>query len=241
MNLPIIAVRPEPGCSATVAAGRGLGLRIAGWPLFAVGPRAWDPPRPETIDALLLGSANAIRHGGDGLAALADKPVYAVGEVTARAAEGAGFAIGMVGGGGLQELLDRMPPSSTRFLRLAGEEHVPVQPPPGVTIETRIVYASEALPLPRETADTLSDGAVVLLHSAAAARHFAAECDRLGIERGKVCLAALGRRIAAAAGPGWRTVAAVAEPAEPGLLALAGKLCHDPADKETRYWPAEDD
>jgi uroporphyrinogen-III synthase len=229
MTRPTIAIRPEPGCSATVAAGRAIGMTIQASPLFEVRPCAWDPPPAESVDALLLGSANAIRWGGEDLAAFRGKPVHAVGEVTARVAQEAGFPIAVVGGGGLQALLNRMPPSSIRFLRLAGEEHVPLDPPPGVTIETRIVYASVPLPLPRELAPTLSSGAVVLLHSAAAARHFSGECDRLGVVRGKVCLAALGSRIAAAAGAGWRACAAVAEPSEPALLALAEKLCHDRA------------
>ena len=77
-------------------------------------------------------------------------------------------------------------------------------------------------------ADRLGQGALVLLHSAAAARHFAAECDRCGVPRGAVRLAALGPRIAAAAGEGWREVRSAAEPREAALLALARQMCHEP-------------
>jgi uroporphyrinogen-III synthase len=122
-----------------------------------------------------------------------------------------------------------MPPSTIRFLRLAGEEHVTLVTPAGVTVETRVVYASEPLSLPADLAQTLSAGAVVLLHSAAAARHFASECDSMGLDRHKMRIAALGPRIASAAGEGWQACAAVAEPSEPALLALAEKLCHDRA------------
>jgi uroporphyrinogen-III synthase len=68
----------------------------------------------------------------------------------------------------------------------------------------------------------------VLLHSAVAARHLAAECDRLGIPRAAIALAALGQRIAAAAGEGWRELRAAAAPRDATLLALARDMCHDP-------------
>lgn len=233
MSLPIVAIRPEPGCSATVEAGRALGLDIGGHPLFEVGTREWAVPRPDEIDALLIGSANAIRYGGAGLTAFRGKPVYAVGEATADAARAAGFAIAGVGRGGLQSVLDRVP-APQRLLRLAGEDHVPLVPPDGVTIDTRIAYASEPLPMPADLAQRLRDGAVVLLHSAQAARYFASECERLGVPRGSVALAALGLRIAAAAGHGWRVCLSASEPTEAALLALADDLCHVSDGREGR-------
>ena len=66
MTHPVVAVRAEPGCTATVEAGRAIGLAIIGHPLFEIHSLAWDPPPPGRIDALLLGSANALRHGGGG-------------------------------------------------------------------------------------------------------------------------------------------------------------------------------
>jgi uroporphyrinogen-III synthase len=78
MSGPIFAIRPEPGCSATVEAGRRLGLTIEGRPLFAIRALAWDPPEAEHIDGLLLGSANAVRHAGAGLAPFRGKRAFAV-------------------------------------------------------------------------------------------------------------------------------------------------------------------
>ena len=75
---------------------------------------------------------------------------------------------------------------------------------------------------------TAISGGLVLLHSAAAARHFATECDRLAIHRGDIRLAALGQRIAEAAGAGWAALRSAAEPNEAALLALAREMCHDP-------------
>ena len=223
MTLPVIAIRPEPGCTATVEAGREIGLVMEGWPLFEVRPLAWEPP-PEAIDALLLGSANAVRHAGPRLCAFLDKPVFAVGETTASAAKAAGFTIAAAGRGGLQALLDTFA-GSLRLLRVTGAEHVSLVPPAGVEIETRVVYESVPLPLPPELAGRLREEALVLLHSAAAARHLAAECDRCGIPRSIVSLAALGPRIVSAAGEGWRVVRPAAEPWEAALLALARVLC----------------
>jgi uroporphyrinogen-III synthase len=226
MSMPIVAIRPEPGCSATVEQGREAGLAVEGWPLFEVRPLSWDQPPPEPIDGLLLGSANALRHAGAGLAAFRGKPAYAVGQATAAAAEAAGLRIAGVGQGGLQPLLDGLRPPLA-LLRLAGEEHVPLRRPHGIVIETRVVYRNVALPLPEGLADTLGGGALVLLHSAAAARHLGAECDRRGIARSAVALAALGPRIAEAAGDGWRVCRAATEPRDAALLALARDMCHD--------------
>lgn len=229
MSLPIFAIRPEPGAAMTVEAGRALGLTIEAVPLFVVRPLAWSPPVPEAVDALLVGSANVFRHGGEGLAAFRGKPAYAVGEATAEAARAAGFDVAGVGEGHLQSLLDRIAPP-LRLLRLAGEEHVALAPPAGIEIATRLTYRAEPLPLPPDAAAQIGEGAVVLLHSAAAARHFAAECERLGVPRGAIRLVALAPRIAAAAGAGWRSVAIAGQPADPALVALADELCHDRAD-----------
>lgn len=225
MSRLVVAIRPEPGCSATVEAGRAMGLAIACEPLFEIRPLAWDPPPPDSVDALLLGSANAVRHGGPALEAYRAKPVHAVGEATAAAAEAAGFTIASAGQGELQALVDTLA-GPLRLLRLTGADHVPLVPPAGIAVDMRVAYESVPRPLSRPLADKLGAGALVLLHSAAAARHFAGECDRCGVPRSAVGLAALGPRIAAAAGAGWREVRCATEPREAALLALARDMCH---------------
>ena len=227
MAFHLLALRPEPGLSATLGKASALGLTITGHALSAIRPVAWQCPEPTTIDALLIGSANAILHAGPDLARLATKPVYAVGEATADAARAAGLSVAMTGSGGLQGVLDAVP-APCHLLRIAGEEHVPLTPPPGVTFDTVIAYRSEPQPLD-PVADVLaSHEALVLLHSAATARHFAAECDRLGLDRPRIALAALGPRIAAAAGEGWAAVHTARQPDEAALLQLAFDLCAKP-------------
>jgi uroporphyrinogen-III synthase len=219
-----LALRPEPGLSATLARAGAMGLAVTGHAISEIRPVAWECPDPAGIDGLLIGSANAILHGGDQLEHLTDKPVYAVGEATATAARAAGFTVAMTGSGGLQGVLDAIP-GRCHLLRIAGEERIDLTPPPGVTFAEVIAYRSVALPLDPAVALLASGEALVLLHSAATAAHFAAECDRLGMARTQVSLAALGPRIAAAAGEGWRAVHTAVRPDEATLVQLAFDLC----------------
>jgi uroporphyrinogen-III synthase len=219
----ILTVRSEAAASATVAAGKALGLDIESRPLSEIRPLEWALPAGD-FDGLLVGSANAIRHGGALVDNLVEKPVYAVGEATAAAARERCFAIARTGTSNLQALLDSLAGERLRLLRIAGRERTAVDPPIGIAVETVAAYESSALPL----RDPLPAGALVLLHSAAAARHFAAECDRLGIHRGAIRFAALSDRIAEAAGAGWMEARTAASPNEGALLALARDMCHEP-------------
>lgn len=222
----IVAIRPEPGLSATITAGRAAGLAVQGWPLFEIRARAWDPPAPDGVDAVLLGSANAVRHAGPALETFRHKPVYAVGDTTAQAAREAGFTVAAMGEGGLQNMLDGMAGEKLRLLRLAGAERVPLAPPEGIALVTRIVYESVALPMPGDLETALRKGALVLVHSAVAVRHLTDECQRRELSRAGIALAALSPRIAEAAGSGWAGVAAAPIPRETALLALARDMCH---------------
>ncbi len=95
----VLVLRPEPGAArtATLLAGRGFDPIL--YPLFAVEPLAWDRPAEGAFDALLLTSANAVRHFDTGSGAMRSLPCYCVGETTAQAARDAGFADVRVGGG----------------------------------------------------------------------------------------------------------------------------------------------
>ena len=222
----IVAIRPEPGLGATLAAGAARGLTIEGWPLFEIRPVAWELPAAEGIDGLLIGSANAVRHAGPGLAQFETVPAFCVGKATADAARAAGLSVSATGDGGLQHLIDSIEGLPLRLLRLAGETHVTLTLRPGITLETRIVYRAEPLRMPAMLAEELRDGALVLLHSANAAHHFSLECDRLSIPRQNIALIALGPRIADAAGDGWASLRSAGDPSDTALLALAADMCH---------------
>lgn len=224
--MQILALRPEPGLSATLAKARAKGLAITGHALSEIRAVEWDCPDPATIDGLLIGSANAFLHGGPHLARLTAKPIFAVGEATAAAARAAGFSVAMVGSGGLQGVLDTIT-GSLHLLRIAGEERIILTSPPGVTFDEVIAYRSVPLPLDPVAPLLATHEALVLLHSAATARHFAAECDRLSLARSTITLAALGPRIAEAAGSGWRAVHTAAQPDEAALLEMVFDLCQN--------------
>lgn len=220
----ILAIRPEPGLTSTLEAARAMGLDIVGTPLFEIRPLDWDCLDPASIDALLIGSASAILHGGEQLGQLKEKPVYAVGQTTAATARDAGFDIAEIGSGGLQNVLDAVP-EPMRLLRIAGAEHVPLTPPEDVSIETVIGYESVALPLEHSAIEALGDQSIVLLHSAAAAAHFASECDRLHLNRGDLTPAVLGPRIADAVGAGWHSVHVSPHPSDSALLEMIRDMC----------------
>lgn len=224
--LPLVVVRPEPGNAATVAAARALGLKALAAPLFEIAPVTWRAPGAAPFDALLLASANAVRHGGTGLVALTALPVYAVGSATATAAREAGFQVAATGDGTLEALLPALVEDRRgRVLRLAGERHRKLAAPQGIEIVTEVVYWAKPLALQSIHATRLSEGAVVMLHSGEAARHFAAECARLDLDRKRIALACLAPRIAAIAGTGWAACGSTDRPDDPALLALAREMC----------------
>lgn len=223
--IPVIVLRPVRGSHSTVQQAANVGLTVQAFPLSQIDPVAWEPPAPEMVDGLLLGSANAVRHAGPALALYRDKPAFVVGPATAVAARQAGFAVQLAGTGGLQQVLDGVPGGELRLLRLAARRHVELTLPTGLFVDTRIVYEAQDLPLPPALAELLREPALVLLHSAGLAAHFATECDRLGIDRGQISLGALGPRIADAAGPGWAAVRCPAKPLEADLLAMAQEMC----------------
>ncbi|WP_255574020.1 uroporphyrinogen-III synthase [Erythrobacter sp. SCSIO 43205] len=220
----ILVVRPEPGLGATLGAAEDMGLNAVGYPLFEIRPVPWHCPDPAQLDALLIGSANVFRHAGEALAKLTDKPVYAVGTTTASAAREAGFEVADSGAGGLQNVLNNVP-ADTRLLRLAGAEHVPLEAPDGITIQTAITYEAVPLELPEPLRALQELGLTVLLHSAAAARQFDAEARRLALHRDRIQLVVIGPRVAQAAGQGWANIHVSPTPNDLAMLELARSVC----------------
>ena len=218
--------RPEPGLGMTVETAKSMGLHALGCPLFDVQPVGWTAPSEKAANALLVGSSNVFRHGGSELEKLSSLPVYAVGEATAEGAREKGFVVSRTGKGGLQSLLDDLAGRDLSFVRLAGEKMIDLSPPPGISIDVRVVYRTIPLEMnPRISKVLREEGGVALLHSGEAAKRLIAECVRLGIDRKAVTIAALGPRIAGMAGTGWQAVHTSPTPVDAELLALAQALC----------------
>lgn len=222
-NRPLLVLRPEPGNTSTCRAAHAHGLHAHAAPLFAYAPREWARPCGEWA-GLLVGSAAVFAHGGSVLEDLRAVPVHAVGPTTARAADESGFAVAAIGAGGLAPMVAALPPG--RYLRIAGEERVPLAPPPGVEVVDVVVYTMQPLRLAQSAIDLIRQEPVVaLLHSAQAARHFASQCANLALSQGTIALACLGPRIAQAAGPNWQVVASAHRPDDEALLPLAQQMC----------------
>lgn len=211
----LLLLRPEPGLSASANRAAVLGLEVLRCSLFRVVPLEWELPDPLHFDALLLTSANAVRHAGEKLARLAGLPVHAVGPSTAAAAREAGFHVETVGSGNVSDLVEQLPPA-LRLLHLAGEDH---RPDGDARIERRIVYRSTAIADPGLPP---LDGLVVAVHSPRAGGRLA----ELASARGNTEIVAISDAAAAACGDGWADVAIAEEPTDKSLLALAARLCH---------------
>ncbi|WEK44407.1 MAG: uroporphyrinogen-III synthase [Candidatus Sphingomonas colombiensis] len=222
MTRTAIVLRPAPGDAQTIARLAALDIPARALPLFAVEPVAWSLPEGE-FDALLVTSANAMRHAGDGLAAVRALPVVAVGEGSAAAAREAGLRVALAGtSDGVAVIAAARAAGFARLLHLVGHDRIGLH---GVTAVT--VYRSRALD-PARGALAVARGQVVLLHSPRAARHFAALSDRDGVPRDTIRLAALSEAVANAAGTGWGDIAVAARPDDMLLVTLAAKLAIDP-------------
>jgi uroporphyrinogen-III synthase len=212
----LLLLRPEPGLAASAERARRMGLEVMAYPLFRVEPIAWQAPDPTNLDALLLTSANAIRHGGAELDGLKSLPAHAVGSATADAAREAGFDVASVGEGNAEDLLATLP-SSQRLLHLVGEHHREFAG--AHLIDRQVVYRSAAIEGPDLPP---LEGLVVAIHSPRAG----ARLSELAGKRARTAVAAISEAAARAVGDGWERVEVAERPDDPSLLALAAMLCH---------------
>lgn len=216
----LLVLRPEPGATATLRRARERGLEAHAISLFEVEPVEWAVPDPSAFDALLLTSANAVRHGGPGLQAFRELPVHAVGGATAQAARDAGFDVASVGDWDVDRLLGSIH-GSLRLLHLCGEHR---------TVPEGVRQPIAAVPVYRARArEGVGIGAaadsVALIHSPRAGSRFAELVDAQAIGRRTIIIAAISRAAAEAAGSGWAAIETAASPTDDALLALAERLC----------------
>ena len=220
---PLVILRPEPGATATARAAKRLGLKPRVMPLFSVEAVEWRAPEPAEFDALLLTSANAVRHGGTELDRIRDLPAHCVGQATAAVARDAGFFIGTVGPDGVDDLLAALP-ADLRLLHLCGVDRRLPQSP-RQTISSVPVYRAVELTAPGQMNQI--EGAVVAVHSRRAAARLSQLADEARIRRGTIAIAAISPGAAEAAGGDWERVETSSEPTDTALLALASSLCNN--------------
>ncbi len=143
----VLVTRPEPQASATAALLHERGHRVHRFPLTSIDRLAPPLPPAETVDAVLLTSANA----AFALAHYAGLPVYAVGGATGRAARLAGADRVIVAEGDWRSLARLLggangPPPGARLVHLAGAEVrgelAGAARRAGFGFERRVVYAA---------------------------------------------------------------------------------------------------
>lgn len=211
----VIVLRPEPGNARTAARLEAAGITVRRCPLFAVHPVAWTAPDPAQYDALLLTSANAVRHAGSELHRLRALPVCAVGTTTAAAAREAGFGVALIGnsdGAGIARAAHKA--GFGRLLHLAGRDRR------AVAADAITVYASTIVPVARAVVRKWA-GQLLLLHSIRAAVRCAELVDDCPLDRNDLTIAALSSGVARAAGEGWREIACADRPDDTSLVGLA--------------------
>jgi len=221
---PLVILRPEPGASATAAAASALGLQPLVMPLFEGKAVEWTAPDPSAFDGLLLTSASAIELGGEQIEKFRGLPAYCVGGKTAQAAEGAGFKVVAMGRGGVDSLLQAVPPGE-RLLHLCAANRR--EPTAGRNVEPVPVYEAAELPVPAGF-DKIED-AVVAVHSPRGGSTFSRMVDQAKLKRDRISIVAISREAGEAAGEGWQALEAAAEPRDSALLAIASRLCNNPA------------
>jgi uroporphyrinogen-III synthase len=212
---PLVILRPEPGSSRSAARAKALGLEVVQISLFAVVPMEWEAPDPGAFDAIILTSANAVRHGGEEILKLKSLPVHAIGEATAAMARAAGFTVASVGEGGSRAM---NLPQGQRLLHLTGTDHLAFPSTTDIAVyEARIADDPEGIA-------QLND-CVIAVHSPRAGVRLA----ELVEDRTRITIAAISEAAATTCGPGWQEVRTAAEPNDIALLALAASLCesHD--------------
>lgn len=215
----LAVLRPEPGNAATCARIRSIGLEPIALPLFEVKPIDWTAPVASAFDALILTSANTLRHAGAELARYAELPAYAVGAATAHAASAAGLRVTMTGHDNAGALIAAAAQSGVRrALHLGGRETGVTAG--GVVAASIAVYASDAIDIAVDRLVALA-GATALLHSVRAAERFGALCAGCGIDRASIALAAISPAVALAAGNGWTRLAVAATPDDHALITAA--------------------
>jgi uroporphyrinogen-III synthase len=220
---PLLILRPEPGAAATAARAIAAGWHVIAAPPFTIAAEPWDAPDPAAHDALMLTSAQAVRHAGGALDRYRALPVYAVGEATGVAAMEAGFADVRMGSADSALLVTMMVRDGIRQpLHLAGREHRMFDAAP-IPIARRIVYAADPVAeLPAAALAAVAQKAVALIHSQRAGAVFADLLAKSGIDPAGVSVAALSG--AAGAGP-WIRAKIAEAPNDVALLAAAARLC----------------
>ena len=224
MTRPVLICRPHPGADTTAKRVETLGMDAIVYPLFSVEPLTWAAPAPESFDAIMLTSANALRHGGDAVKQYASLPAFAVGDATAEAAEKAGFQDIRICGPNAQALITSIHNAGyTNVLHLSGH-HVRPYDPKGLNIVRLPVYHAADAGDAAGLAAHLTHAPIVLVHSPRAGERLVALTT--SEQRQSIPVIAISGTALEACGGDWKSAQAAEEPSDAAMLALAWQICH---------------
>jgi uroporphyrinogen-III synthase len=236
-RLRLAVTRPWTDGERTAAALRERGHDVLLAPLLRVEPVAADlsGAGSENWAGVIVTSANALRATDGKLGALRSLPLYAVGARTAEVARAAGFKTVHVADGDARALVALVAAQAATMagslLYLAAEQRAAdleaELKPHGVTVVTRIVYRTLALPLPAELADALRGGRndAVLHYSRRSAEAFLAGASVTGLNAQALAPRhlCLSEQVAAPlAAAGADNVAIAGAPDESAMISLIG-------------------
>ncbi len=166
MTRLVLVTRPEPGAGETAQRLIDHGFAPLVLPLTRIVPiPTGDLGDLARFDAVTITSVNAVRHTPpDVIAALADRPVFAVGDVSAKAARDAGFRTVHAAAGTAADLAPLMAATlapSSRVLHLAAVERTAgfaeQLAEAGIVLEVVDVYRAEKLSYPTDFIKTIFD------------------------------------------------------------------------------------
>jgi uroporphyrinogen-III synthase len=231
--MKLLIIRPEPGASESAKRAQAAGFEPLLLPFFRMRAVQWSVPDQGQHDALLLTSANAVRHAGDGLDALRMLPAHCVGQRTGEAARAAGLRVASVGTTDAVEAAKAAANAGhCRPLWLAGQDRGIFDFPSNIAVTTVPCYAAEAIALLPKARTIIAAAGAVALHSPRAAESFAAAIEAMGLERSTIYVAAFSPAIAQAAGRGWRGVAVAAKPTDSDLLSALTEVVKRAGNKD---------
>ncbi len=227
----VLVTRQEPEASATVTRLAALGWHGLATPMLSIEAVPARLPPARAVQAVVLGSINAVRHLPKRFRAL---PLLAVGDATAEAARARGFVRVESASGDARDLAalatQRCDPGGAPLLlataRGAGAPLAADLRARGFRVLRRVTYRARPLPvLPEVAASALAGGRVghVLFFSGSAARVFGrvARARRLTHTLPGVTAVAISPAAAVIIAPlGFGAVLSAARPDQDSLLAL---------------------
>lgn len=216
----VAILRPDPGASSTETLLTKHNLEPVKVPLFEIKPTGWEAPDPAGFDGILVTSSNALRFAGDELKKLKGLPIYAVGPVTAQYAKKIGFKVAQMGNAGIAPFLKRIQ-HDLKLIHLVAEDRLEYRLV-WQKVEPITIYKSEKV----EKGDWKAlNGNIVMVHSPRAGKRLAEVAD----DKSSISIVAISKQAANACGDGWKTVVHTEDPDDRQMVALAAKLCDNPA------------